>query len=123
MHASIEPLILENDTRPVSTEAKLRIVHASPTTGLVDLYLVAPSTDISSVEPNFSDIDFKAETGYLSVAEGDYDVIVTAKGSKTPAIGPATIKLSNGGVYTIMARDNNGGGTPLGVVLADDFTK
>lgn len=121
--ASIEPLILENDTRPVSTEAKLRIVHASPTAGLVDLYLVAPSTDISNVEPNFSGVDFKAETGYLSVAEGDYDVIVTAKGSKTPAIGPAAIKLSNGGIYTIIARDNNGGGTPLGVVLADDFTK
>lgn len=118
---NIEPLVLEDNRRAISTEAQLRIVHGSPAAGPVDLYLVAPGTDIATVEPNFSNVAFKSETGYISVADGDYDVIVTPAGSKTAAIGPAPISLSNAGIYTIIARDNAGGGAPLGVVLADDF--
>lgn len=119
--ANIEPLILIDNTRGIVTESQLRIIHASPSAGLVDLYLVAPATDISKVEPNFSGVDFKQDTGYLSIAAGDYDVVVTAQGSKTPAIGPAAIQVNAGGIYSIIARDNAGGGAPLGVVLADDF--
>lgn len=119
--ADIEPLLIVDQVRPIATEAQLRIIHASPSAGLVDLYLVAPATDLDTVEPNFSGVDFKQDTGILSVAAGDYDVVVTAQGSKTPAIGPAAVTLSAGGIYTIIARDAAGGGTPLGVVLADDF--
>ncbi|WP_251358408.1 DUF4397 domain-containing protein [Kangiella sp. TOML190] len=119
--ANIEPLILEDNRRSISTESQLRIIHGSPSAGLVDLYLVPPATDISMVDPNFSGVDFKQDTGYLSLAAGDYDVIVTAQGSKTPAIGPAAITLENNNIYTVIARDNVGGGVPLGVVLADDF--
>ncbi|MRX27795.1 DUF4397 domain-containing protein [Kangiella sp. HZ709] len=118
---NIEPLVISDQIRPIATEAQLRIVHASPTAGLVDLYLVAPATDITSLEANFRGVDFKQDTGILSLAAGDYDVIVTPTGSKTPAIGPAAITLNAGGVYTIIARDNAGGGAPLNVVLADDF--
>ncbi len=48
------------------------------------------------------------------------DVHVTANGSKTPAIGPEEISISNGGVYTVLARDLEGlsGG---GLTLMDDF--
>ncbi|MDX1475020.1 MAG: DUF4397 domain-containing protein, partial [Reinekea sp.] len=94
-----------------------------PAAGAVDIYLVAPGTDINDVEPALSNVPFKAETGYLSVAGGDYDVVVTPTGSKTAAIGPAAVTLSNGGIYTIIARDNVGGGVPLNVILADDFVQ
>jgi len=119
--ANIEPLVLADTRRTISTEAQLRIVHGSPAAGAVDIYLVAPGTDVNDVAPTLSNVPFKAETGYLSVAEGDYDVVVTPTGSKTPAIGPAAINLSNGGIYTIVARDNAGGGAPLNVILTDDF--
>ncbi|MDZ7643794.1 MAG: hypothetical protein U5K76_05945 [Woeseiaceae bacterium] len=46
---------------------------------------------------------------------------MTAAGSKTPAIGPAAITIEAGGVYTAIARDAQGGGTPLGLILMDDF--
>jgi hypothetical protein len=46
---------------------------------------------------------------------------VTATGTKTAAIGPATITVTNNGVYTAVARDNVGGGMPLGLILLDDF--
>ncbi|MEM7079185.1 MAG: DUF4397 domain-containing protein [Pseudomonadota bacterium] len=119
--ATIAPLVLVDDIRPVGTEARVRIVHASPSAGDVDLYVVAPGTDISTVTPNFTGVAFTADTGYVSLAAGDYDVVVTPTGDTTPAIGPVTISVAAGGIYTAAARDESGGGTPLGLILYDDF--
>lgn len=119
--ADIAPLVLVDDLRAIATEARLRIVHASPSAGAVDIYLVAPGTDISTVAPALTDVPFLAESGYLSVAPGDYDVVVTPAGSDLPAIGPATVTLVAGGIYTAAARDEFGSGTPLGLILLDDF--
>ncbi len=118
--AAIEPLVLRDDRRRVATQARVRIVHASPSAGGVDLYVVAPGTSIASATPAFSNVPFKADTGYVNLAAGRYDVVVTPTGSKTAAIGPATIQVVNGGVYTYAARDAVGSGTPLGLILLDD---
>lgn len=119
--ANIRPLVLTDQTRRIATEAQVRIIHASPTAGDVDLYVVAPGTDITGVDPNFSAVPLGADTGYVSLAAGDYDVVVTATGSKTAAIGPVTVSLAAGGLYTAAARDEIGSGLPLGLILLDDF--
>ncbi|ANO52565.1 DUF4397 domain-containing protein [Woeseia oceani] len=118
---SIAPLLAIDDPRPVATESKVRIIHASPAAGDVDIYVTAPQTDINTVDPTLSDIPFQANTGFLSLVPGDYEVTVTAAGSKTAAIGPAAISIAGGGVYTAIARDAAGGGAPLGLILMDDF--
>jgi len=119
--ADIEPRVLVDRIRPIATEAQLRIVHASALAGAVDLYLVPPGTDLESVDPNFTGVVLGGETGYLSLAAGEYDVAVTPTGDKTPAIGPATISLEAGKIYTAAARDEVGGSLPLGLILFDDF--
>ena len=121
MLENIQPLVFTADNRAVATEAKLRLIHASPTAGLLDIYLVAPGTDINNVEPTLTDVPFLANTDFLSVTPEDYQVIVTAADSKVAAIGPADINLNAAGVYTIIAKDATGGGTPLNVILLDDF--
>lgn len=119
--AAIEPLVLRDDRRRVATQGKVRILHASPTAGAVDLYVLAPGASLATATPAFTNVPFKADTGYVSLAAGSYDVVVTPTGTRTPAIGPARVTVANGGIYTIAARDAAGGGVPLGVILLDDF--
>lgn len=118
--ASIEPLVLEDDRRRIATEARVRLVHASSIAGNVDIYVTAPGADINSLTPTLSAVPFKADTGLLSLAAGDYSISVTPANSKTVALGPLDVTLENGKLYTAVARDNatlDG----VDVLLLDDF--
>jgi len=120
MDMSIEPLILTDDARRVATNAKVRIVHASPTAMDVDIYVTAVGAGILDTDPTLANIPFKANTGFIPLPAGDYDVTVTPAGLKDAAIGPATISISNSGIYTVIARDPLPGATELGVISSDD---
>jgi len=119
--AMIEPLVITANNRKIATEAKLRVIHGSPTAQDVDIYLVAPGADITDLSPTLSSVLFLADTDFLSISPESYDVIVTAAGSKDAAIGPLTVSLDALGIYTIIATDGAGGGGPLSVILLDDF--
>lgn len=116
--ADIEPLLLTDNNRKVATEAKVRLVHGSSLAGAVDIYVVATGTSIANETPAFAAVPFKADTGYVSLAEGDYDVIITPTGTKTEAI-KASLTFANGMVYTAVARDGLNLTTPLGVIGLD----
>lgn len=116
--ADIEPLLLTDNNRKVATEAKVRLVHASTLAGNVDIYVVAAGASIANATPAFANIPFKADTGYVSLAAGDYDVIITPTGTKTEAI-KATLNFDEGMVYTAVARDGVNLTSPLGVIGLD----
>lgn len=116
------PLVDENNRR-LATDGLVRIVHASPAAGTVDIYVTAPGADITDLDPTFARVAFRAETGYVPIAPGEYDVTVTPEGTKDAAIGPATISVEGGGLYTAVAVDAEGGGAPLGLLLFDDFAQ
>ena len=78
------------------------------------------NASIAELSPAVSDFVFKESTGYLALTPGNYDITVTPKGSKTVALGPLNVDLNGGGVYTVLARDEqNLGG--VNVSLLDDF--
>lgn len=107
--------------RPVATAAKVRIFHASPDAGNVDIYVTADG-DIANVDPAFAAVPFTtpmlAETGYVELAAGDYVVTVTGAGSKDAAIETGTLSLAVNKVYTAIAIDSADGPTLL---TADDL--
>lgn len=121
--APIQPLVLVDDPRRVATEARVRLLHASPSTGEVDIYVVpgGEGGNLDGVAPAFAGVPFLAETGYVPLAPGSYDVVVTGAGSQLPAIGPVTLDLAGGGIYTAAAIDQQNVGTPPQLLLLDDL--
>ncbi len=122
----IDEVALVTDTRSVVTETKLRVVHASPSTGEVDLYLLPDGTDFNdaSVTPDFAAVPFGADTGVLSIAPGIYDVYVTPAGDKSVvAIEVQDAAFSGGEVIDVIARDPafDGSEGPLPLPLVIDY--
>lgn len=122
----IQPIALANDSRSVVTETKLRVVHASPSTGDVDVYLLADGTDLNdmSVTPTFGAVPFTADSGIVSVAPGTYDVYVTPAGDKSViAIEVQDLAVGGGDVLDVIARDprTDGSEGPLPQLIVIDY--
>ena len=119
--ASIAPLVLEDDlTNPAAGNVKLRLVHASPTAGNVDIYVTAPAADLATAAPTLSNVAFLAASDYLEVPAGTYRVRITPVGTKTVAIDVNNVALAAGQIRTAVAVDAPGGGAPLGAILLAD---
>ena len=117
---TITPLVLADNPRRIATAAQIRLIHGSTLAGNVDIYVTANS-DISAASPAFSNVAFKAETGYVALTPGSYVVTVTPTGTKTAAIGPLRLDLAGNKIYTAVARDGAGRSAPLGLTVLDDF--
>ncbi|MDX1933086.1 MAG: DUF4397 domain-containing protein [Capsulimonadales bacterium] len=119
--ARIEPLILSDETAaPTSGNIKLRLVHASPAAGPVDIYITAPTADLATATPTLPNVPFKANSGYLQVPAGSYRVRITPTGTKTVAIDTGTVTLTAGQVRTGVAIGDPGVGRPLEAILLAD---
>ena len=123
MPAPAPPIIGAKSYLVIDAQTGQELASLDPDT--VDIYVTAPGTDISdeSVAPTLADVPYLANTGYLALPGGTYDITVTVSGMRTPAIGPLTdVAVQDGGIYTIIARDALPGdaATDLGVILIDD---
>lgn len=119
--AALEYYVLVDNVRPVATETKVRLTHAHPSVGNVDIYVTADGM-IDDVDPNFSDVPFKVSTGFVTLAPGEYNVKITATGTKTVAIDTGMLMLMEGKIYSATAV-NNPGGMPANLVLSDAFVE
>lgn len=90
----------------LSNSARVRSFNASVNAPNVDIYLVAPGTDISGVSPTLAGAAFGnpvpasgQDSIYLS--GGTYEAVVTASGSKTPVYQSASFSLGNNADWLI----------------------
>jgi hypothetical protein len=114
---AFELLATEDNNRSVVTQASVKVIHAAPVAGPVDVFVTAAGDfSASDVEnglagaPLLDDFEFGAITDYVAVAPGDYDIRVVAGGSA--AINVENFNLAAGSVSTLIARQPNATGTP-----------
>lgn len=119
--ADIRPLIVFDDrTAPPAGQVKIRVIHAAPAAGNVDVYATAPGADIATATSVFTNVPFRGFSDYLTLPAGTYRLRVVGTGTKTPVAIDATVTFAAGQVRTVVARDNVGGGAPLNVILLPD---
>jgi hypothetical protein len=120
--ANIQPKVLDdNNTPPTTGNIKLRLFHAAPSAGNVDIYVTTPDTDLSTVSPNLTDVPFLTVSEYISTTAGAYRVRITPTGTKTVAIDSGSVTLTAGQIRTAVALDNTGGGAPFGAIVLNDL--
>jgi len=121
----LTPLILTDaNTAPAGDSVKIRVVHASPSAGNVDVYVTPVAVaDITPLAPTLADVPFRTASSYFTLPVGQYRVRFTAPGRKmvsleatvnVPAAGTNPARnLPAGAVRTVLALDKAGGGVPL----------
>ena len=113
-------LATAENNRAVITQASVKVIHAAPAAGAVDVY-VTPAGQFSADDvagglagaPLLDDFEFPTITDYVAVTPDAYDIRVVAGGAV--AINRENINLAEGGVYTVIARE------PIDSGLPDDF--
>ncbi len=103
---SLTAQVYEDDLKsPASGNAKVRVVHASPDVGPVD---VVPRGG----DPLVAGLAFPEASPYAEVPEGTYTLDVNAAGTNKTALTVPDANLASGGVYSAFA---------VGTVFADSL--
>jgi Domain of unknown function (DUF4397) len=114
-------VLTDDNSNPASGKAKVRVIHAAPSAGNVDVYIVPPGTDITTVSPTLSNVAFEAASGYLSVDPATYEVVVTPAGNNTViAIDVPNFTVAAGQIRSAVALDAPGGGAPFQLIVLSD---
>lgn len=118
-------LATQDNNRSIATQASLKLTHAAPAAGTVDVFITAAgSYTTAEVEAGFAgtplldEFAFGDITDYVAVAPGAYDIRVLAGG--VTAINLEGVAVSGGDVLHAIARGpSEPSGTPsdFGVIL------
>ena len=96
-------LYVDNNSVPASGNFNLRIINSAPGLGTVDVYVVAPGTDLHSVSPKVAGLAFQGASAYLPMSAGTYEVYFTLAGQKKVYIDSGRLAFSGTQVRTIVA--------------------
>jgi hypothetical protein len=94
--ADISPVVLNDDFSLGDGKAQVRVVHFSPDAPAVD---VAPD----GAEALLSGLEFPADTGYVALDAGEYDLEVRLAGTEDVAIQLDPIALAGDTAYSVFA--------------------
>ena len=112
-----------DNPRPVSSYAKARLYFGSPSIGSVDVYAVAPMTDITDLDPDVEAGAFRDNTGYAPANAGDFEIIVTEVAEEDEpkiVIFSQLVTVENGVVYTLILADPAAGDTEFLLLVRED---
>ena len=110
--------LTDDNKAPTSGDVKIRVVNSAQSLGTMDIYIVAPGTDLSTISPTFPNVVFEGASAYHEVAAGTYEVYFTQPGQKFYYIDSGALTLKAGQIRTVVGLDNVGNGYTASV-LAD----
>ena len=110
-----------DDNRRLTNFARLRVINQTDDLGTVDVYVVEPGTDITSISATVFGVLGGSSTGYRVFAGGDYELIITGVGEDMPVAQAIPIQLTPSGLYSAIVLDGVDMGTAE-VFLFDDFS-
>jgi hypothetical protein len=117
----IQPIVLADDPAPADTgETRIRVVHAAPTAGIVDIYISEPGSPIETESPVLSSVAFGDASEYMVLESRTYQVRVTTAGGGELQIDLPLLVLSSLRVLTIVVMDTMGSGPPHGLIVLSD---
>jgi hypothetical protein len=106
--------VFSDDTAPPAADmAKLRVIHASPDVGGVDVL----SGDTTIV----TNLAFGAASDFIEVPAGTLALRVNQTGTTTTALGPIDLTLSGGQIVTLVVRGRSADNT-LGLTLVSEVS-
>ncbi len=76
-------LISEVANAPTNGNIQLAVFNAAQNNASFDIYVNAPGTDITTVNPNFSSVTYGGNTFNLAFPPGTYQIQITTAGTKT----------------------------------------
>ena len=116
LRESIEPLLLiDNNTLPDPSKAKVRFVHLSPDAPVVNV--VAPAADNRKL---FSKVGFKQTGEYVTVDAGRYNLAVQSAENDATLLSLKGVPVGNGQVVTVFGMGLSEGQPKLRAVVSVD---
>ena len=117
----ILPVVLIDDPTPADTgETRLRVVHAAPTAGVVDVYVSEPGTALETESPDAAAVAFGEASDYMVMESRTYQVRVTSAGGGETLVDLPLLVLSSLRVVTLVIMDTRGSGPPHGIIVLND---
>lgn len=112
--ASLEPLVIEEDpAAPPSGQVAVRVVHAAPQVGAVDVYVTAPGASLTTATPTLAAVPFKGVSNRLTIPAATYQVRITAAGSKSAVFDSGSVALAAGSNLVLGAVAQDQGASPV----------
>ncbi len=120
-YAEIAQVVFEQTIARTGASARLRIIHAAPLQGPVDVYVTAPDADLT-LEAPLGPIDFGEALDPLEFAPGDYQLRITTAGDSADVLldtGTTTLSDIDDVVVSVVENTTAGGVSPLSLVVLD----
>jgi hypothetical protein len=107
-------VINDNITTPPTDKAEVRVIHAAPDAGEVDV------VDKAGNKKLFSGVNFERETGYTSVDPMKTTLEVRPEGQDKPVLTMPQANFEKGKYYTIVVTGNAKGMPKLQALMIED---
>ena len=116
---NVESRLVADPTRSMSTGGQIQLIHAAPQAGVADVYIVIPDSNITFSTPNYQLPTLFIEIDTI-LRIGDYDLIATFAGTKTPIIERTLVELPANSIRTLIIGNPATEGGDFVLINSDD---